>query len=107
VLDNGIWLLARPMPGRDHAVIGLWLHAGSRHEPEAECGWPHLLEHCLFARTRRRSATELERARDRLGPSIDARTGLETLALWGNCPPARRLMCCPRRPLPPLALRHP
>ncbi|MGB9866903.1 MAG: insulinase family protein [Bacillota bacterium] len=39
--------------------VGIWVGAGSRHEPEGLGGITHFIEHLLFKGTRRRSARQI------------------------------------------------
>ena len=51
VLPNGIRLLTERMPHVRSVSIGVWLARGSRHEPKAQSGIAHFVEHMLFKGT--------------------------------------------------------
>ena len=52
VLDNGIKVVAEPMPHYRSLSIGIWVKSGSRFESEQNNGISHLIEHMLFKRDR-------------------------------------------------------
>jgi len=76
-LSNGLTVITEAMPGVRSVSIGLWIGAGSRHEPHADCGLSHFLEHMLFKGSEQRSAEDIAREVDSLGGHLDAFTGKE------------------------------
>jgi len=61
-----------------HSVaVGAWVRVGSRHEPPADSGMTHFLEHMVFKGTRRRDALEIALAIESVGGHLDAFTGRE------------------------------
>jgi predicted Zn-dependent peptidase len=47
-LPNGVRVVTVPAPGLRTAMIGVYVRAGSRHEPAAANGVSHFLEHLFF-----------------------------------------------------------
>ncbi len=73
-IKNGPVILSEYMPGVRSATLAFLFRCGSRHEPVELGGITHLIEHCVFKGTGRRSAMEIAVATDRLGGSFDAFT---------------------------------
>jgi len=57
--------------------IGVWLARGSRHEPQAQSGIAHFVEHMLFKGTATRSAEDIAQTIDSIGGQMDAFTAKE------------------------------
>lgn len=76
-LPNGLTVLSESVPGARSVAFGAWVRAGTLHEPPAEMGISHLLEHMVFKGTRTRSAREIALALETLGGSLDAYTERE------------------------------
>src|SRR2546427_2966377 len=74
VLPNGLRLLTERMPHVRSVSIGVWLARGSRHEPQAQSGIAHFVEHMLFKGTANRSAEDIAQAIDSIGGQKDAVT---------------------------------
>jgi predicted Zn-dependent peptidase len=77
VLGNGIRLLTESMPHVRSVSVGVWLTRGSRHEPEAQSGMSHFVEHMLFKGTETRSAEDIAQEVDSIGGQLDAFTSKE------------------------------
>ena len=77
VLPNGLRLLTERMPHVRSVSIGVWLARGSRHEPEAQSGIAHFVEHMLFKGTSTRSAEDIAQTVDSIGGQMDAFTAKE------------------------------
>ena len=72
ILANGMPLVEIPMPGRLATTIAIAFPAGARHEAADEVGVAHLLEHMVFKGSEHHpTATELNRAAERLGTELD------------------------------------
>jgi predicted Zn-dependent peptidase len=72
ILANGMPLVEIPMPGRLATTIAIAFPAGARHEAPDEVGVAHLLEHMVFKGSKRHpTATQLNRAAERLGTELD------------------------------------
>jgi len=65
------------MPHVRSVSIGVWLARGSRHEPQAQSGIAHFVEHMLFKGTGTRSAEDIAQAIDSIGGQMDAFTAKE------------------------------
>jgi predicted Zn-dependent peptidase len=66
-------LVEMPMAGRLATTIAIALPAGARHEAPHEVGVAHLLEHMVFKGSENHpTATDLNRAAERLGTELDA-----------------------------------
>jgi predicted Zn-dependent peptidase len=65
------------MPHVRSVSIGVWLARGSRHEPQAQSGIAHFVEHMLFKGTSTRSAEDIAQAIDSIGGQMDAFTAKE------------------------------
>ena len=65
------------MPHVRSVSIGVWLARGSRHEPQAQSGIAHFVEHMLFKGTANRSAEDIAQAIDSIGGQMDAFTAKE------------------------------
>ena len=70
-------MVAEAMPAVRSLALGLWVLAGSRHEPEALQGVSHFVEHLMFKGTSRRSAREIAEAMDAVGGQLNAFTSKE------------------------------
>jgi predicted Zn-dependent peptidase len=77
VLDNGLRLLTEEIPHVRSVSIGVWLTRGSRHEPAAQGGIAHFVEHMLFKGTTSRSAESIAQDIDSIGGQLDAFTAKE------------------------------
>jgi len=65
------------MPHVRSVSIGVWLGRGSRHEPGAQSGIAHFVEHMLFKGTATRSAEDIAQTIDSIGGQMDAFTSKE------------------------------
>src|SRR5262245_50022056 len=65
------------MSGVRSVALGIWVKTGSVHEPAAEMGVSHMLEHMVFKGTQQRTAHEIALVLERLGGSLDAYTTRE------------------------------
>jgi predicted Zn-dependent peptidase len=74
---SGLRLVTESMPHVRSVTVGVWLTRGSRHEPEAEGGVAHFVEHMLFKGTTSRSAREIAQLVDGIGGQLDAFTAKE------------------------------
>src|SRR5205085_5917036 len=74
ILDNGLKVASRTMPGVETVAVGLYAEAGSRHEPARVNGIAHLFEHMVFKGAGGRSARELSEAIEDVGGDLNACT---------------------------------
>ncbi|HEU4699854.1 MAG TPA: pitrilysin family protein [Gemmatimonadales bacterium] len=72
---NGLVVLTEHLAGVRSAAVGIWVRTASAHEPPAQMGISHLLEHMVFKATERRSARQLALELEVRGGSLDAFTG--------------------------------
>jgi predicted Zn-dependent peptidase len=76
-LDNGLRIIAQPMPAFRSTAVGIWLRAGSVDENAQTNGYSHFIEHLLFKGTHSRSAKDLAEEMDLLGGHVNAFTAKE------------------------------
>lgn len=76
-LPNGLRVVAEFMPSVRSAAIGVWILAGSRHEPPPVQGISHFVEHLMFKGTGRRSARDIAEVMDEVGGQLNAFTTKE------------------------------
>jgi predicted Zn-dependent peptidase len=74
-LDNGVRLVADPVPGLESAALGVWFRAGAVDETPEEHGVAHLLEHMAFKGTTTRSARAIAEEIEKVGGYLNASTG--------------------------------
>jgi predicted Zn-dependent peptidase len=74
LLDNGLRVATRAMPGVETAAVGLFAEAGARHEPARLNGIAHLFEHMVFKGAGGRSAREISEAIEDVGGDLNACT---------------------------------
>ena len=48
VLPSGIRVVTERMEHVRSVAVGVWVEAGSRHEPAGRIGMSHLIEHLVF-----------------------------------------------------------
>ena len=77
VLPSGLRLVTERMPHVRSVSVGVWLTRGSRHEPAAEGGIAHFVEHMLFKGTATRTQEEIAQTIDSVGGQMDAFTAKE------------------------------
>lgn len=77
ILDNGIRIITETMPSFRSVTLGVWVNAGSRHDPPKRQGIAHFLEHMMFKGTQKRSAIQIAKEIDALGGIINAQTSKE------------------------------
>ena len=77
VLPNGLRILTERMPHVRSVSVGVWLARGSRHEPQAQSGVAHFVEHMLFKGTATRTAEDIAQTIDSIGGQMDAFTAKE------------------------------
>ncbi len=83
-LKNGMRVITSRIDHVESAAVGLWVGAGSRHEPDALGGISHFLEHMLFKGTARRSALEISRAIEGRGGYLNAFTQEESTCYYAR-----------------------
>jgi predicted Zn-dependent peptidase len=72
------------MPSVETVSIGVWAHAGARHERAEVNGIAHMLEHMAFKGTRRRSARAIAEEIEAVGGHLNAYTSREFTAYYAT-----------------------
>ncbi len=83
-LPSGLRVVSDPMETVESATLGIWVEAGTRHEPEAINGISHLLEHMAFKGTERRSARDIAEEMDAVGGNLNAHTARDHTAYYAK-----------------------
>jgi predicted Zn-dependent peptidase len=76
-LENGIRVIAAPMPDRRSVSAGIWVGVGARHEEPRLSGVSHFLEHIVFKGTKTRTANQIKESIEGVGGSMNAFTSEE------------------------------
>jgi Predicted Zn-dependent peptidases len=84
VLPSGLRVVSDPMATVESASIGVWVDAGTRHEPPEINGISHLLEHMAFKGTERRSARAIAEEMDAVGGHLNAYTARDHTAYYAK-----------------------
>ena len=86
-LDNGLRILATPMPHTRSATVSFYVGAGSRYEADELAGVSHLVEHCVFKGSAARpKAVEISTAIEGVGGIINAATDRELTVYYAKAP---------------------
>ena len=83
-LASGLKVVTDPMDTVETASLGVWVDAGTRHEPAAVNGVSHLLEHMAFKGTERRSAQDIAEEMDACGGHLNAYTARDHTAYYAK-----------------------
>ena len=87
VLDNGMRVIAQPMPAARSVAVALLVGVGSRRETDEQAGLSHLLEHLVFKGTRGHpEAGGLSEAIEGSGGSVNASTDRELTVYSSRVP---------------------
>lgn len=81
-LANGARLVTQVVEGARSASLGVFVTAGSRHEPDELAGSSHFLEHLLFKGTDDLDAVSIAESLDRVGGQSNAYTAREHTCFW-------------------------
>lgn len=76
-LDNGLRIMANPMPHMESVALGIWVRAGGRYENTKNGGISHLLEHLLFKGTLTRDMITIKHEIEGRGGSFNGFTSEE------------------------------
>ncbi len=85
-LENGLRVVLDNIPARRMVAAGLWFPFGSRFENPEQQGYAHFIEHMLFKGTQSRTYSDISRAIDRLGGSMNASTSKEITNYYVTLP---------------------
>ncbi|MBU0570480.1 MAG: insulinase family protein [Candidatus Omnitrophica bacterium] len=88
-LNNGLKIIASPMPHMNSVSLGIWIGVGGRYESARESGISHLVEHMLFKGTWMRSARELKESVEGVGGSLNGFTADEATCYMVKVPSHR------------------
>ncbi|MCS6815851.1 MAG: insulinase family protein [Blastocatellia bacterium] len=80
VTASGLTVVSERMDHLRSVSLGIWVRAGSRHEPMEQSGITHFIEHLVFKGTERRSTRQIAEESDWLGGTLDAFTSHECAA---------------------------
>lgn len=83
-LASGLRVVSDPMATVESASLGVWVDAGTRHEPPEVNGISHLLEHMAFKGTERRSARDIAEEMDAVGGHLNAYTARDHTAYFAK-----------------------
>ncbi|MFD2234577.1 M16 family metallopeptidase [Phaeospirillum tilakii] len=83
-LASGLRVVTDPMETVETVSLGVWVEAGTRHEPVAVNGVSHLLEHMAFKGTERRSALDIAEEMDAVGGHLNAYTARDHTAYYAK-----------------------
>ncbi|HHV78916.1 MAG TPA: insulinase family protein [Firmicutes bacterium] len=81
---SGIRVVTETIPYVRSVSIGIWVGAGSRHEPEGLGGITHFIEHLLFKGTKRRNARQIALEVESLGGQLNAFTTKENTCFYAK-----------------------
>ena len=77
ILDNGLRIIAYPMPGMQSVALGIWIKVGGRYEAEQFKGISHFLEHILFKGSKKYSCRKIKESIEGVGGSLNGFTSEE------------------------------
>ena len=83
-LACGLKVVTDPMETVETASLGVWVDAGTRHEPAEVNGISHLLEHMAFKGTERRTAQGIAEEMDACGGHLNAYTARDHTAYYAK-----------------------
>ncbi|MGE5506848.1 MAG: M16 family metallopeptidase [Actinomycetota bacterium] len=83
-LANGLRVVTDPMDTVETVSLGVWVDAGTRHEPPPVNGVSHMLEHMAFKGTDRRSARDIAEEMDAVGGHLNAYTARDHTAYYAK-----------------------
>ncbi|MGA2297457.1 MAG: pitrilysin family protein [FCB group bacterium] len=77
VLPNKLIVISEEVPSVESFALGICINAGSREDPQGNCGTAHFIEHALFRRTKNRNARQIATDFESLGAYYNAYTSKE------------------------------
>ena len=77
VLDNGLRIVAHPMPSMESLSLGIWITIGGRYETFENKGISHFLEHMLFKGSKNYSCRKIKESIEGIGGSLNGFTSEE------------------------------
>ena len=82
-LPNGIRLVHRAIQ-EQVAHCGIFIHAGSRDETDAEHGIAHFIEHTIFKGTEKRNVFQVLNRLENVGADMNAYTTKEETCIYAS-----------------------
>ena len=82
VLRNGVRVVTIPLPHLQTASVGVYVRAGSAHEPRALNGISHFVEHMVFKGTAGRDVHRINLDAECLGAEVNAHTDKDHTAYY-------------------------
>lgn len=76
-LANGVRVVTESHPFTRAVSVGVFLEAGTRHEPPRKAGITHFLEHLVFKGTHKRGSFDIAKALEAVGGDLNAHTTRE------------------------------
>lgn len=76
-LPNGMRVVTENVDQVKSVAVGVWIHTGSRDEPDEKAGITHFLEHMLFKGTESRTAYDIALSMESVGGYMNAFTSNE------------------------------
>jgi predicted Zn-dependent peptidase len=83
ILPNGIRLVHYAI-SNPVAHCGIFIHAGSRDESDAEHGIAHFIEHTIFKGTKKRNVFQVLNRLENVGADLNAYTGKEETCIYAS-----------------------
>jgi len=83
-LPSGLRIATCEMPHAETAAMGIWASVGARHEPAAQNGISHFIEHMLFKGTAKRSARRIMDDVEGIGGDLNAYTSEERTCYYAT-----------------------
>ena len=77
IYPNGLTIIVDEAPQLMSVAIAAWVKTGTRHEDLNSWGMCHFLEHMLFKGSKKKGATDISKAVDRVGGDFNAFTSRE------------------------------
>ncbi len=84
VLSSGLTVVTEKIPFVRSISIGVWVKAGTRHEPPEKNGIAHFLEHLMFNGTEKRSARDIALSLESVGGNLNAFTSKEMTCYYAE-----------------------
>ena len=77
IFDNGLRIIAHPMPGMQSVALGIWIKVGGRYEAPEFKGISHFLEHILFKGSKKYSCRKIKESIEGVGGALNGFTSEE------------------------------
>jgi len=77
IFDNGLRIIAHPMPGMQSVALGIWIKVGGRYEVSEFKGISHFLEHILFKGSKKYSCRKIKESIEGVGGALNGFTSEE------------------------------